>query len=80
MGGSSKIEINVSASLNCIFVISTGERDSCQRSRLTLTNTVLVRDIVLNDTFNISPISCWSVLFVDKTGVHEEKHRPVAIH
>jgi hypothetical protein len=32
----------------------------------------LVRDIVLNDTFNVSPISCWSVLFVDKTGVHEE--------
>jgi hypothetical protein len=37
--------------------------------------------MVFNATFNnISVISWWSVLLVEKTGVPEEKHWPVASH
>jgi hypothetical protein len=37
--------------------------------------------MVLNATFNnISVISCWSVLLVEKTGGCRENHRPVASH
>ena len=36
---------------------------------------------VFNTTFNnISAISWWSVLLVEKTGVPGENHRPVASH
>ena len=42
---------------------------------------VMGRIIVLNATFNsFSDISWRSVLLVDKTGVPEENHRPVAGH
>ena len=42
-----------------------------------------VRSIAMefNATFkNISAMSWWSVLSVDKTGVHRENHRPVTSH
>ena len=40
---------------------------------------VMVMVMVFNATFNnISAISWWSVLLVEKTGEHGENHRPVA--
>jgi hypothetical protein len=37
--------------------------------------------MVFNSTFNnISVISWWSVLLVEKTGVNGENHQPVASH
>ena len=37
-----------------------------------------VRDMVFNETFNISVISWLSVLLVEETGVPGENHRPAA--
>ena len=40
-----------------------------------------IRVMVFNAIFNnISAISWWSVLLMEKTGVPEENHRPVVSH
>jgi len=45
------------------------------------TKPIRVRVVVFNATFNnISAISWRSVLLVEKTGVPEEDHRPIASH
>jgi hypothetical protein len=34
--------------------------------------------MVFNGTFDVSVISCWSVLLMEKTGIAGENHQPVA--
>jgi hypothetical protein len=57
------------------------ERQLTKLSAASITEKSLVWFMVFNATFNnISVISWWSVLLVDKTGVARENHQPVTSH
>jgi hypothetical protein len=59
--------------------------DTSKRLSMPLLDNIFIKVfgsvMVFNATFNnISVISWWSVLLVEKTGVPGENHRPVASH